>query len=208
MICVAINGFGRIGKNFLRVVMNDKESKIKVCAINVGPMQTGNVAHFFKYDTTLGTYGGIVEFKNQTLIIDGKKIKVLSEGDPSKINWENLGVTCVLEASGRFTKRSDAEKHIYSGAKYVLISAPAQGEDITIVPGVNDHLFNKSIHKIISLGSCTTNAIAPVLKVVNDEFGIKNGFMTTVHPYTTSQSILDVSGKDLRRCRAAGSNII
>jgi len=163
----------------------------------------------FKYDTIMGNYHGSVKEKNGKLIIDGYEISLIAELDPEKIDWDHFEVDWVVEACGKFTDRERASMHIGSGAQSVLITAPAQDEDITIVPGVNDEKFDKTKHKIVSLGSCTTNALLPMLKILHESFGITHGFMTTIHAYTNSQVLLDVEkGKDLRRCRAAALNII
>jgi len=210
MINIAINGFGRIGRNFLRAILQDSDAlkKLKISVINVGPANLDAVAHMFKYDSVMGTYLADVQVKGDFLDVDGYKIKILSETDPKNISWSNFDIDWVVDVSGRFTEGQKAQMHIDSGAKKVLISAPAKGEDVTIIPGVNDDDFNKNNHKIVALGSCTTNAIVPVLKVLHDAFGIKSGFMTTIHAYTNTQVLLDVEHTDLRRARAAAINII
>jgi len=211
MINVAINGFGRIGRNFLRAVLQDQnaQKKLNVVAINVGPACPENVAHMFKYDTVMGTFSGDVYAKNGILVVDGKEIAIIAELDPSKANWERFSVDWVVEACGKFTHKEGASKHFDGGAKAVLISAPAKGEDITIIPGVNDNAFEKEKHKIVSLGSCSTNAVVPMLKVLHDAFEVESGFLTTIHAYTNTQVLLDVEcGKDLRRSRAAALNMI
>ncbi len=210
MIQVAINGFGRIGRNFLRAVLLDSSvaDKIHVVAINIGPARPDAVAHMFKYDTLMGTYPGAVKLGNGELIVDNHRIKILSELDPSKCNWPEYKIDWVVEASGKFTKREGAVKHCDAGASHVLITAPAKEEDISIIPGVNEEQFDKNKHKIVSLGSCTTNAFIPMVKVLHDAFHIKHGFMTTVHAYTNTQVLLDVEDSDLRRSRAAALNII
>ncbi|MFC1845760.1 type I glyceraldehyde-3-phosphate dehydrogenase [Candidatus Dependentiae bacterium] len=210
MIRIAINGFGRIGRNFLRAILEDPAAtkKINVVAINVGPADMTKVAHMFKYDTLMGIFPGSVQMSDGTLQIDGKSISIIAEVDPEKIDWKTLDVDWVVESSGTCTERKNAEKHLIAGAKKVLISAPATGEDITIIPGVNDDKFDKNAHHIVSLGSCTTNALMPMLKVLHEAFEITNGFMTTIHAYTNAQVLLDVERKDLRRSRAAALNII
>ncbi len=207
---IAINGFGRIGRNFLRALLADKKAlqKIKVVAINIGPQNIDNVAHMFKYDTLMGTYSGSVVIQNNKLVIDDYKIDLISEVDPKKIHWKQYNIEWVVESSGFFTTKEKAQLHLDSGAQSVLISAPAKQEDITIIPGVNHKLFDKGKHKIVSLGSCTTNAFLPLLTIINNRFGIKSGFMTTIHSYTNTQVLIDTDHKDLRRSRAAALNII
>lgn len=208
MIRVAISGFGRIGRNFLRAVLQDPkvQQHIQVVAINIGPAKKDFIAHMFKYDTLMGTFRGNVQFKDDELIVDKHRIKVLAELDPKKCDWKALSIDWVVESSGKFTKGSDALQHVQAGAQHVLITAPAKEEDIAIIPGVNEEQYNNQ--KIVSLGSCTTNAFIPLVKIMHDAFGITRGFMTTVHAYTNSQVLLDVEGKDLRRSRAAALNII
>ena len=211
MINVAINGFGRIGRNFLRAVLQDQEAlkKIKVVAINVGPARLETVAHMFKYDTIMGNFHGSVQQKNDMLIVDGYEISLIAELDPAKTGWDRFGIDWVVEATGKFTNKEEASKHFNAGAQSVLITAPAKNEDATIIPGVNEEMFDKTKHKIVSLGSCTTNALLPMLKILHESFGIERGFMTTIHAYTNSQVLLDVEkGTDLRRARAAALNII
>ena len=208
MLSIAINGFGRIGRTLLRTILMDSTTNIKVSAINIGQTNPEFVAHMFKYDTIMGTYPKEVSINNNILTVDNYKIKIITETDPAKINWKNLEVELVVDCTGQFTDGKDAIQHINSGAKYVLISAPAQNEDITIIQGVNDHLFDKHKHKIISIGSCTSNAFLPTLKVLHDEFKIISGIMTTTHAYTNTQPLLDVERDDLRKARAAALNII
>ncbi len=210
MLRVAINGFGRIGRNFLRSVLGDSKAlkKIDIVVINVGSANPDTVAHMFKYDTLMGTYPEQVFVKNNQLVIGDRKIDLIAECDPQKINWCTYKVDWVVECSGQFTKREKAQLHLGSGATHVLISAPAKDEDIAIIPGVNEDQFNPKKDKIVSLGSCTTNAIVPMLKVLNDAFGVQDGFMTTIHAYTNTQVLLDVEDSDLRRSRAAALNII
>lgn len=211
MVKIAINGMGRIGRNFLRILMLNSEIKkqIEVVAVNIGPADRAAAAHMFKYDTIMGTYPGTVSVEGNYLIIDGKKIILISESDPAKANWGALAIDWVVDCTGAFTDRARAQLHIDAGAKHVLISAPAHDEDVAIVPGVNEERYNSQSDKIVSLGSCTTNALMPTLKVLNDVFGITEGYMTTVHAYTNTQVLLDVEAdSDLRRSRAAALNII
>jgi len=206
---VAINGFGRIGRNFLRALCADARVRdlLEVVAINLGPARPEFAAHMFKYDTLLGKYPGTVELRGDQLVVDSNAIPLLAETDPEKIGWKQLGVDWVVEASGRFTSREGAEKHIKAGAHSVLITAPATGEDITIIFGVNEDRFEPS-QTIVSLGSCTSNAVIPVLKVLNDTFGVRAGCMTTIHAYTNTQVLLDVEDSDERRSRAAALNMV
>jgi len=205
---IAINGFGRIGRNFLRAIHDDKQGlkDIEVVLINVGPADIQKAAHMFKYDTLMGTYAGSVRESGDELIVDDTKIKLVAQTDPLKIDWGAYGIDWVVDASGHFTNREGAEKFLKAGAQHVLITAPAKGEDVSIIPGVNDMAFTGQ--KIVSLGSCTTNALMPMLKVMNDSFSIVKGAMTTIHAYTNSQVLLDVEASDLRRARAAALNII
>lgn len=212
---IAINGFGRIGKNLLRIIMEDSSYKLNVKVINIGPADILAIAHSFKYDTLMGTYLPKVALENSHLIIEDKKgnfhqIKIIAEKDISKVNWKDWGIEWVVDSSGKYTQREDAQKHLDSGALQVLITAPAQNEDITIIPGINQEKFIKNTHKIVSLGSCTTNALLPILSVLDNSFEINYAYMTTVHAYTNSQVLLDVDAttKDLRKNRAAALNII
>ncbi|KKP24801.1 MAG: Glyceraldehyde-3-phosphate dehydrogenase, type I [candidate division TM6 bacterium GW2011_GWF2_28_16] len=207
---IAINGFGRIGRAFLRSVLLDEQAKQKlnIAAINIGPGDPSLTALLFKYDSVFREYNGTVEYKDNYLNINGYKIKILTELDPLKIDWGKLNIDVVVDATGKFCKKSDALKHIKAGAKKVLITAPAIDEDITIIPGVNDNEYNAKTHNIISLGSCTTNCFAPIVKVLKENFTIINGLMTTIHSYTNDQVLLDIEHKDPRRARAAGLNII
>jgi len=207
---IAISGFGRIGRNFLRSIFCDKKAReiLDVVAINLGPMNPEAAKHLFKYDTLLGKYPGTVELSNTELIIDGCTIALLTQIDPSTCPWRQLKVDWVVESSGAFTKRDGAAKHLAAGSKHVLISAPSNDADVMIIPGVNTQEFDAQQHVIVSLGSCTTNAIMPTLKVLFDRCGLEYGFMTTIHAYTNSQVLLDVEHKDLRRARAAALNII
>lgn len=205
---IAINGLGRIGRNFLRILCADSTKKIEVVVINIGPARLDMIAHMFKYDSIMGTYPGNVHLEGETLHIDDKKIPIIAETDFAKLPWNSFKIDWVVDCSGRATKREVAQKHLDRGAHYVLISAPAHGEDVAIIPGVNDTLFDKTKHRIVSLGSCTTNALLPTVKVIHDAFVIKHGFMTTVHAYTNSQVLLDVESDDPRRSRAACLNMI
>lgn len=204
---VAINGFGRIGRLVLRSAKQSGLSDIDFVAVN-DLTDTRTLAHLFKYDSVHGVYGGSVEAADNGLIIDGDEVKVFSEKDPSALPWKDLGVDIVIESTGRFTKREDAAKHIEAGARKVIISAPAKNEDVTVVLGVNEDRYDPASHHVISNASCTTNCLAPVVKVLLDNFGFRRGLMTTVHSYTNDQQILDLPHKDLRRARAAAMSII
>ena len=205
-IRVGVNGFGRIGRNFWRAAAADG-SDIEIVAVN-DLTDTKTLAHLLKYDTVLGKLEGELEVGEGQIRIGDKTVKVLAERDPAKLPWGDLGVDVVIESTGIFTKAEDAKKHIEAGAKKVVISAPAKGEDITMVLGVNDDKYDPAAHDIISNASCTTNCVAPMAKVLNDAFGINRGLMTTVHAYTNDQVTLDFPHKDLRRARAAAENII
>ncbi|MEH6992600.1 type I glyceraldehyde-3-phosphate dehydrogenase [Neobacillus drentensis] len=202
---VGINGFGRIGRNVLRAALNN--SNVEIVAIN-DLTDANMLAHLLKYDTVHGTLQADVKVDGEYLIVGGKKVKVLAERDPAQLGWGELGVEVVVESTGRFTKREDAAKHLEAGAKKVIISAPADNEDITIVMGVNEDKYDAANHHVLSNASCTTNCLAPFAKVLNDNFGIKRGMMTTVHSYTNDQQILDLPHKDYRRARAAAENMI
>ncbi|MCD2467524.1 MULTISPECIES: type I glyceraldehyde-3-phosphate dehydrogenase [unclassified Streptomyces] len=205
-IRVGINGFGRIGRNYFRALL-EQGADIEIVAVNdLG--DTATTAHLLKYDTILGRLKAEVTHTADTITVDGRTIKVLSERNPADIPWGELGVDIVIESTGIFTKKADAEKHIAGGAKKVLISAPATDEDITIVMGVNQDKYDPAQHNVISNASCTTNCVAPMAKVLDENFGIVKGLMTTVHAYTNDQRILDFPHKDLRRARAAAENII
>ncbi len=201
---VGINGFGRIGRNSMRYAM---DKGVDIVAVN-DLTDAKTLAHLLKYDSVHGIYKGTVEEKDGSIIVDGKEIKVFAERDPEKLPWKELGVDIVLECTGIFRDKEGAGKHIKAGAKKVLISAPAKNEDITIVLGVNEEKYIPEEHNIISNASCTTNCLAPVAKVLLENFGIKKGLMTTVHSYTNDQRILDLPHSDLRRARAAAESII
>jgi glyceraldehyde 3-phosphate dehydrogenase len=205
-IRVGVNGFGRIGRNFWRAVAAGG-SDIEIVAVN-DLTDTKTLAHLLKYDTVLGTLEGDVEVGDDFIRVGDKTIKVLAQRDPAQLPWSDLNVDVVVESTGIFTKAEDAKKHIEAGAKKVIISAPAKGEDITVVMGVNDDKYDAANHHVISNASCTTNCVAPMAKVLLDNFGVKQGLMTTVHAYTNDQVILDFPHKDLRRARAAAQNII
>ncbi|MEE9274294.1 MAG: type I glyceraldehyde-3-phosphate dehydrogenase [bacterium] len=204
-IRVGINGFGRIGRNLFRAGFQD--AAVEFAAVN-DITDSKTLAHLLKYDSIHGRFPGKVEAGDGEIRVDGKSIQVLAERDPADLPWGDLNVSVVVESTGRFTKRADAQKHIEAGAKKVIISAPASDEDITLVLGVNDDLYDPAKHHIISNASCTTNCLAPVAKVLHERFQIKSGLMTTTHAYTNDQSILDLPHKDLRRARAAGGNMI
>ena len=203
---IGINGFGRIGRNFYRA-MSSRGSNLELVAVNdLGDAET--MAHLLKYDSVLGRLGKEVKVSDGGFTIDGSDVKLLSERDPGNLPWGDLGVDVVIESTGFFTKRADAAKHIDGGAKKVIISAPAKDEDITIVMGVNHEDYDSSQHSVISNASCTTNCVVPLAKVLQDNWGIEKGFMTTCHAYTNDQNTLDLARDDLRRARAAAINII
>ncbi len=204
---VGVNGFGRIGRNFWRAVAAAGGGDIEVVAVN-DLTDTKTLAHLLKYDTVLGTLAEEVRATPDGIRVGGGTISVLSERDPAALPWGDLGVDVVIESTGRFTTAEDARKHIDAGARKVIISAPAKGEDITIVMGVNDDRYDPARHTIISNASCTTNCVAPLAKVLLDSFGVVRGLMTTIHAYTNDQVILDFPHSDLRRARAAAQNII
>ena len=203
---VGINGFGRIGRQSLKAIL-ERAPDLEVVAVN-DLVETSMNALLFKHDSTYGAYHGTVEHTDDALIIDGHEIKVLQVKDPAALPWGDLGVDLVLESTGLFTNAEKASAHISAGAKKVIISAPAKGEDVTIVLGVNEGTYDPERHNVISNASCTTNCLAPAAKVVHDTFGIERGLMNTIHSYTNDQRILDVAHKDPRRARAAGQNII
>jgi glyceraldehyde 3-phosphate dehydrogenase len=206
-IRVGINGFGRIGRQVLRAAKQQHVADIEFVAVN-DLTDTKTLAHLFKYDSVHRTYQGDVEAGNGSIMIDGAEVKVFAEKDPSALKWRDLGVDIVLESTGRFTSADGARKHIDAGAKKVIISAPAKGEDITIVMGVNETTYDSAKHTIISNASCTTNCLVPMVKVVKDAFGFVRGSMVTIHSYTNDQNVLDLPHKDLRRARAAALSII
>ena len=206
-IRVGINGFGRIGRQSMKAMLERHPNDIEVVAIN-DLTDTQTNAHLLKYDSTYGRFPGEVQATEDTLVVNGHNIKVISQRDPAQIPWGDLGVQLVIESTGFFTDADKAAAHLKGGAKKVIISAPAKGEDITIVLGVNDNMYDPAKHNIISNASCTTNCLAPTAKVLNDTFGIEHGLMNTIHSYTNDQRILDQVHKDLRRARSAGANII
>lgn len=204
---VAINGFGRIGRLTLRTILERHKTDLTVVAINdMADLQTN--AHLFRYDSTYGIFPGKVEVGEGILQIDGLNISAINQKDPSRLPWKQLNVDIVIESTGVFTDAAQVKAHLEAGAKKVIITAPAKDEDITIVLGVNDSAYNPRKHHIVSNASCTTNCLAPVAKVIHDDFGIERGLMTTTHAYTNDQRILDLMHKDLRRARAAAMNIV
>jgi len=204
---IGINGFGRIGRQSLKAMLELHPGELEVVAVNdITDTQTN--AHLLKYDSTYGRFPGEVEATADSLIVNGHPIKIFSQRDPAQIPWGDLGVDLVIESTGHFTDGEKAAAHLLAGAKKVLISAPAKGEDLTIVLGVNESMYQPTKHHIISNASCTTNCLAPTAKVLNDAFGIEYGLMNTIHSYTNDQRILDQVHKDLRRARSAGANII
>ena len=206
-IKVAINGFGRIGRNVVRAANAMHADGLDFVAVN-DLTDTKTLAHLLRYDSVHGKFDGTVEARGSSIVVNGDEIQVLSEKDPAKLPWKQLGVDIVLESTGRFTDRDKAAAHLEAGARKVIISAPAKQEDITIVYGVNHEKYDAARHSIISNASCTTNCLVPVVKVILDRFGFVHGFMTTVHSYTNDQQILDLPHKDLRRARAAAMSII
>lgn len=207
---IMINGFGRIGRTFLRTILLDEKAKknLNVVAINIGPSDASSCALLFKYDSVMPEFPGSVLFSDGYLVIGEHRIKILTESDPAKLPHKNMAIEWVVEASGRFTSREKANLHLQAGAQKVLITAPSDSADITIIPGVNQDKYQASNHHIVSLGSCTTNAFAPLVKVLKEHFGVSCGLMTTTHAYTNDQVLLDVEHKDPRRARAAALNII
>ena len=210
-IRVGVNGFGRIGRNFFRALEAQKaqgsSTDIEVVAVN-DITDNATLAHLLRYDTAYGRYPGTVESNDEGLVVDGTPVKVLAERDPANLPWGDLGVDVVLESTGFFTKRDDAAKHLAAGAKKVVVSAPATGEDITVVLGVNFDQYDASKHDVISNASCTTNCLAPFAKVAHEAVGIKHGLMTTIHAYTADQRLQDAPHSDLRRARAAAQNLV
>lgn len=205
MVKVGINGFGRIGRNVFRAALNNPN--VEIVAVN-DLTDVSTLAHLLKYDSTHGRLDAKVEVGEGALIVNGKTIKVFAERDPGNLPWSSVGVEIVVESTGIFTAKEKASLHLNGGAKKVIISAPASGEDITIVLGVNEDKYDPSQHTVISNASCTTNCLAPFTKVLHDKFGIVKGMMTTIHSYTNDQQVLDLPHKDLRRARAAAENII
>jgi glyceraldehyde 3-phosphate dehydrogenase len=203
---VGINGFGRIGRNFFRAAKKQSKDWDFVAVNDITDART--LAHLLKYDSVLGTFDGEVSASDDAIVVNGDDLRVLAERDPASLPWKELGARVVIESTGLFTKREDADKHISAGAEKVIISAPAKGEDFSVILGVNDDGYDPSQHNVISNASCTTNCVVPMAKVLDDAFGIEHGFMTTVHAYTNDQQILDLPHKDLRRARAAAINII
>lgn len=204
---IGVNGFGRIGRLVVRAMNELHPEKLQVAAVNDLTDAKTN-AHLFKYDTSYGAYQGQVEANNGDLVVDGKSIRVFSERDPAQIPWSEMGVDIVIESTGIFTDAEKAAGHLKGGAQKVIISAPAKGEDLTVVLGVNDELYDSSKHTIVSNASCTTNCFATMVKVLHDSFGVEHGLMSTIHSYTNDQAILDQRHSDLRRARAAAMNII
>jgi len=203
---IGINGFGRIGRNFFRAAKQQGRDWDFVAVNDITDPRT--LAHLLKYDSVLGTFDAEVGVAEDGITVDGDVLKVLAVRDPAELPWKELGAQIVIESTGLFTKREDADKHIAAGAQKVIISAPAKGEDVTVVLGVNDEQYDPASHDVISNASCTTNCVAPMAKVLDDAFGIEQAFMTTIHAYTNDQNILDLPHKDLRRARAAALNII
>ncbi|MBI4465486.1 MAG: type I glyceraldehyde-3-phosphate dehydrogenase [Acidobacteria bacterium] len=204
-IRVGINGFGRIGRNIFRATLGNPEIEF-VAANDITDPAT--LAHLLKYDSILGNLSNAVQAGKDCLIVDGKSMRVFAEKDPAKIDWDSVGAQIVVESTGLFTKAADARKHLRGGVKKVIISAPATDEDVTLVLGVNDSMYDPARHQIVSNASCTTNCLAPVAKVLHDQFTIRNGAMTTIHSYTNDQRLLDLPHKDLRRARAAALSMI
>ena len=202
---VGINGFGRIGRNIMRAALGHAD--IDFVAVN-DITDAKTLAHLLKYDSVLGNLSATIEAREGAIAVNGDEFKVLSVKDPAELPWKDLGVEVVFECTGKFTKRDDAAKHLAAGAKKVIITAPATNPDVTVVLGVNDEAYDKAKHHIISNASCTTNCLAPVARVIHEKFGIKKGWMTTVHAYTNDQNLLDLPHKDLRRARAAAMSII
>jgi glyceraldehyde 3-phosphate dehydrogenase len=203
---IGINGFGRIGRNFFRAA-KQRGSDLDFVAVN-DITDSKTLAHLLRYDSVLGTFDRQIAASEKGIRVDGDELRVLAERDPASLPWKELGARVVIESTGLFTDREDADKHIAAGAEKVIISAPAKGEDLTIVLGVNDDMYDPAQHNVISNASCTTNSVVPMAKVLDDAFGIEQGFMTTIHAYTNDQNILDLPHKDLRRARAAAINII
>ncbi|MGA7140447.1 MAG: type I glyceraldehyde-3-phosphate dehydrogenase, partial [Nitrososphaeraceae archaeon] len=206
---IAINGFGRIGRCFVRAALADREFLQIARILGINDLTDAKtLAHLFKYDSTFGRYEGVVEANENEIVINGHNMKVFSEKDPLKLPWKDLMIDLVIESTGKFNDAKEAVKHMTAGAKKVIISAPATSPDATVLLGINDNIYDNSKHHVISMASCTTNCLAPVLKTLNDKFGIERGYMTTCHAYTNDQRILDLPHKDLRRARAAMMSII
>lgn len=203
---VGINGFGRIGRNAFKAALA-KDADFEIVAIN-DITNPATLAHLLKYDSCFGKFNGTVEAKGDAIVVNGKEVKILAVRNPEELPWKEMGVEVVLESTGLFTKKADAEKHIKAGAKKVIISAPATDEDITIVMGVNEDKYDPKAHHVLSNASCTTNCLAPFAKIIDEEFGVERGLMTTIHSYTNDQKILDLPHSDLRRARAAAVSII
>lgn len=210
MMNIAINGFGRIGRSFLRSYLMDAQArkKLNIVAINVGPSVMENIPHMFKYDSFMGTLPYDVSYQQGNLCVDGVVIPLIGVMNPFDANWNRFGVDWVIEATGFFTTKEKAGLHIQAGAKRVLITAPGKDVDVTIVPGVNDEKFNANHHKIVSLASCTTNALAPMLKILHEKFGVETAMMNTIHSYTNNQVLLDGDARDVRQARAATISMI
>jgi glyceraldehyde 3-phosphate dehydrogenase len=204
---IGINGFGRIGRLSLRALLAKYKGQYDVVAVN-DLTDTRTNAHLFKYDTTYGPYKGMVEHDDSSITIDGDRLKVFAEAEPANIPWNDVGAEIVIESTGRFTDANLAKAHLGKGVQKVVISAPAKNEDVTLVLGVNDHMYDPATHHVISNASCTTNGLAPVAKVLHEKFGIEKGILTTVHSYTNSQKTVDTAAKDLRDARAAAENIV
>lgn len=206
---IAINGFGRIGRCFVRAALADREFLQIARILGINDLTDAKtLAHLFKYDSTFGRYEGVVEANENEIVINGHNMKVFSEKDPLKLPWKDLMIDLVIESTGKFNDAKEAVKHMTAGAKKVIISAPATSPDATVLLGINDNIYDNSKHHVISMASCTTNCLAPVLKTLNDKFGIERGYMTTCNAYTNDQRILDLPHKDLRRARAAMMSII
>jgi glyceraldehyde 3-phosphate dehydrogenase len=203
---VGINGFGRIGRLVVRAALRQR-ADVEFVGIN-DLTDARTLGHLFKYDSVHGVFDGVVEAQDDALVIGGKRVRVTGETDPARLPWRELGADVVIESTGRFTERADAAKHLEAGAQKVIISAPAKGPDVTICLGVNGEVYDKTKHDVISNASCTTNCLAPMAKVLVDNFGVEKGFMTTIHAYTNDQKLLDFPHKDLRRARAAAASII
>ncbi len=204
---VAINGWGRIGRLVFRAALQDK-SDIDFVAINSHAAEASWMAHLLKHDSVHGLQQGDIKADQDSLVVNGKELRIFAENDPEKLPWGDLGVDLVVESTGKFRSRDEASKHIDAGCKKVLITAPGKDPDVTIVPGVNEEMYDPTTHNIISVASCTTNCLAPVVKVLNDKFVVNKGFMTTIHSYTGDQKLLDGRHKDLRRARAAAMAIV